>query len=874
MLLLAAASLSPPDGRAQQSAAPKRVLVLYWYNKDYPGDAEFDQRFQAVLRSAAPGAIEYYSEYLEADRFPGKKQPVLLRDYLRQKYADRSIDVVVTNAPAPLDFLLKYRSELFPHTPIVFGTIERPAADQIESGPGATGILYAMTHRKTVDLALRLHPGTEHLFIISGTMNHDKAFETAAANELRGYENKVTINYLTDLPPEELIARLRSLPERSIALYVRQQFRNQQGKVLEAQDILALAAPSAQAPIYGMSGSNVGLGIVGGYVWTIEANASRLAEMALLVANGARVRDIPVENAPDVPMFDWGQLQRWGIREGRLPPGSIIRFRELTMWQQYKWRIVAAIVLFGLQAFLIGALLVERHLARRTQGELEQYKEHLENLVQERTAELLEVRDQAVAANRSKSTFLANMSHELRTPLNAILGFSGMVLREASLSDQHRQELAIVGSSGEHLLGVIDEILDMAKIETGGTVAETASIDLHSLLSDTVNLLRERAQAKNLELHLDVSPRVPQFVRSDPVKLRQVLTNLIGNALKYTDEGSVVVRVDARREDNSPHLVLIFEVEDTGIGIAPEDQARIFDPFVQAGGAKTRKGTGLGLSITRHIVQLLGGTIQVESRPGLGSRFHVELPAHIAEASEVMAETASVEQVIGLLSGQPHYRILIVEDQRENWLLLQRLLQAAAFPVRVAEDGGQAVEAFITWRPHFIWMDLRLPVLDGLEAARRIRKLEGGRNVKIAAVTASAFASQREEVIAAGFDDFLRKPYRDREIFDCMARHLGVRYIHGARPQAAAPDPPETPRPEDFATLPAALRDQLENAVVALDRERIALLVRKISEQNASLGRTLAGLAENFAYTAIFSALEGCKRGSAEASVEQKTSGG
>jgi signal transduction histidine kinase/DNA-binding response OmpR family regulator len=500
-------------------------------------------------------------------------------------------------------------------------------------------------------------------------------------------------------------------------------------------------------------------------------------------------------------------------------------------------------------------------LARSQEAEaaLREHQEHLGELVQQRTAQLVEARDLAQAANRAKTVFLANMSHELRTPLNAILGFSAIVRSDNGLSEQHRKDLEIVGSSGEHLLGLIDDVLDMAKIETGDIIAEIASFDLEALVHDTVNMMRERAQAKNLELSLDVSVETPQFVRSDPGKVRQVLTNLVGNALKYTDQGSVVVRVDAGPGDNPQQLMLAFDVMDTGIGIAPEDQARIFDPFVQAGGTRTRKGTGLGLSISRHIVQLLGGTIQVDSAPGRGSRFRVEVPAEKAEACEVTIENADVQQVVCLEPGQPDYRILIVEDQSENRILLERLLQSAGFEVQWAEDGAKAVEIFEAWRPHFIWMDLRIPVISGMEAARRIRQLEGGQEVKIVAVTASTFASQRDEVLGAGMDDFLRKPYRSREIFDCMAQHLGVRYVYGARPQAARGDSPAILRPEDLAVLPAALRDELEKAVISLDRNRIALLVSQVSEQNASLGAGLARLAERYTYSPILHALENCK---------------
>ena len=361
--------LFPARARSQQAQVPKRILVLYWYNKDFRGNVVFDQSFQAVLQSAKAGTVEYYPEYLESNRFPGENYSLLLRDYLRQKYADLTIDAVVAVGDPPLEFLLKYRDNLFAHTPIVFVAAKSPTAKELAAGPGITGFIILDTHRETVDLALKLHPGTEHLFIVSGSPDHDKKHETVARKELQGYESKLSITYLTDLPPNELVNKIASLPERSIVLYVWQQAYDDQGKLLESADILPLIARTTSAPIYGMSGWQVGQGIVGGYVLTLEAKGNRAAEIALRIASGARPLDIPVEIAPTVPMFDWRQLRRWRISEESLPPGSIVQFRVNSLWEDYKWPAIALISVIIIQSGLIAGLIINRTLRKRAEEE-------------------------------------------------------------------------------------------------------------------------------------------------------------------------------------------------------------------------------------------------------------------------------------------------------------------------------------------------------------------------------------------------------------------------------------------------------------------------------------------------------------------------
>jgi two-component system sensor histidine kinase ChiS len=481
---------------------------------------------------------------------------------------------------------------------------------------------------------------------------------------------------------------------------------------------------------------------------------------------------------------------------------------------------------------------------------------HLQELVERRTAELVEARDHAQAADHAKSAFLANMSHELRTPLNAILGFSTLLSESEGISGEQRKDLEIINRSGHHLLGLINDVLDVAKVEAGRIAVEVASCDVHSLVRDVTEMMQVRARERNLRLLVEESPCFPRFIRTDASKLRQILINLIGNSVKYSETGTIVLRL-AGLVEGSGRTLLRFEVEDTGIGIAAEDQARIFEPFVRVGNAGAQDGTGLGLAIVRKYVEMMSGNILVKSAPGRGSRFSVELPVEQEEESEAMVPPDNRPRVVGIEPADGDYRVLIVEDQFENRLFLQRVLERVGFQVRVAENGEKGIEIFEAWRPQFIWMDrgLRGSGIDGLETVRRIRELEGGREVKIAAVTASVLAGQRDEMLTAGLDDFLAKPFHLSEIFDCMALHLGVRYVRAEPLSRQVAEAQADLRPEAFAAIPTELREDLVMALLSLDNSRIAQLIRRISELDAALGGVLAVLAARLTYTPILKAL-------------------
>jgi PAS domain S-box-containing protein len=479
---------------------------------------------------------------------------------------------------------------------------------------------------------------------------------------------------------------------------------------------------------------------------------------------------------------------------------------------------------------------------------------------QKETEEALKrAKEIAEAANKAKSIFLANMSHELRTPLNAILGFSEMLGRDPETTALQRAKINNINRSGEHLLSMINDVLDLSKIEAGRIELEAEAFDLPALLQDIGHMFEVRAESAHLRFDLESDSQLAPFIKSDPGKLRQILINLLGNAIKFTRKGGITLRARTLPIAGDPALVTLqLEVEDSGCGIAETQLQRIFEPFVQAGHSPlSAKGTGLGLAITHSFVELMGGQIGVESKLGEGSLFRVKLPVALTEATEARVTAEVRPTVLGLAQGQPEWRILVVEDNPDNRLLLTSLLTQTGFQVREAEDGQEAVSLFEQWRPHFIWMDIRMPVMDGYEATTQIRRLPGGDAVKIVALTASAFKEQHEKIMKAGCDDVVHKPFQIHELFDVMARLLGVEYLSEEKEEEAVAKPPATLTRKQLLSLPLELRQELYDAATLLDDNCVVELAEQVEEIDSGIAVALRELTENFAFDQILRLIDG-----------------
>lgn len=488
--------------------------------------------------------------------------------------------------------------------------------------------------------------------------------------------------------------------------------------------------------------------------------------------------------------------------------------------------------------------------------------------LEETRVEAEKQRERAEDASLAKSRFLASMSHELRTPLNAILGFTQLLARKTKPNDEAYEHLSTILASGEHLLGLINDVLSISKIEAGQMFLNEGDFDLHLLLQSVENMFRLRAEAKGLEFHFDLMSEVPHLVTGDEGKLRQVLLNLLSNAFKFTESGRIVVRT-AWADQRA-----MFEVEDTGVGIAPEEMSRLFEAFVQTqAGLKTQEGTGLGLVISRNFARLMGGDITVISQVGKGTTFRVEISLPRMNTA-IIRSTPDLGRVVRVASGQRVFKMLVVDDSWENRTVLSQLLESVGFEVVTARNGREAITCWQIVHPDVVWLELDMPELNGYETARAIRRLEQASVVNrhpsleppnrdqtiLVALSASVFEQDREAILNAGFQEFIAKPYREAVIFGAMAQYLGVMYEYESPEITAERDSKsrESTKLIDWANhlmaLPSALVSQLRETLVVGDTVAALQLTEDIRQMNPLLADEVERMVRSYKFDELLDA--------------------
>ena len=599
-------------GRAATAASepadqlPKRVLVLYDEDKDnFPGLAQIDRTLRESFRSELGKSVEIHSESLDVSRFDRPGYDSLVADFYRNKYADSPPDLIVAVLEPSLDFLLRHADTLFPGVPVVFSGVDAANVADKKLPSNVTGVLVKRTFSRTLDVVLRLQPETRSVFVVGGVSAFDRYLQTFVRRDLQPFEGRVHLEYLFGLSMDEWLKRVSSLPAQSVVLYT-SVFADGSGRRFIPHEAVASIAAVANAPVYVFVDQYVGLGAVGGNVYSFNTHGAHVAELGLQILRGASPASLPIrEPAAQVDLFDARQLKRWNLDEARLPPGSVVRYQDSSVWMLYRWYIIGALAVLLTQGALIGGLLVARTRQRRAEAEARRQRDDLAHVLRVTTL----------------SELTTSLAHEINQPLTAILSNAQAARRllgsgRPSDAKDFEEALSDIMESARHASLVIGRLRALFRKER----VEQVAVDVKALIEDVVRLLHAAMLDGHIEIRLVSGEAVPA-VSGDPVQLEQVLLNVVLNACEAigaSTTGPRVITIETRQ--NGPDQVII-DVADTGAGVKDAELEHIFEHFVST----KPKGLGMGLAISRSIINAHGGRMWATANSDRGLTVHIAL---------------------------------------------------------------------------------------------------------------------------------------------------------------------------------------------------------------------------------------------------------
>jgi signal transduction histidine kinase len=585
----------------------KRVLTIHSGAESYPGSASFDATITKVLYAHPAIEIDYYAEFLENEEF-GETADASLRDYIRAKFRDRPLDIVLANTAPAVQFALRHRAELFPGVPLVFVAAAPPVELLRREIPGVTGIVRDPSQAETLEVALKLHPGTTRVHVVAYAPAVD-GYQQRVQGQLMPSAQRVTVTFANEPTLEEALVAIKHLPADSLLLYARYSPITK-GRVIFPDEMLPQIAEASPVPTYSAIETNLGKGVVGGMMRNEIASYVRLGETTLRILEGEKPENIPIEAIRMAPLFDWRELQRWGIAESRLPAGSVVRYRHPSLWSEYKVTVLSAAGVLALQSLLIAGLLHQRRARRK--------------------AEVESRRNLALAADASRrqtmSALTSAIAHELGQPLTSMIHNAQagrmMITANHTTLDTMDEILSDIESEGVQATQIIDRLRTMLRSRQ----LDKKPVDLHAVIHESLALAAQEMRARQIEAAVNLSSS-PCVISGDQVLLQQVLVNLVMNAMDAMAETP-----PARRRLTISTEVTTADVEvsvrDTGSGLPAEIDGKLFAPFVTT----KAHGLGIGLAITRTIVDAHGGTIDAHNNPDGGAIFTVTLPCTTARA--------------------------------------------------------------------------------------------------------------------------------------------------------------------------------------------------------------------------------------------------